>query len=139
VRWGCRPDRRLGMRRARGGARRISCNPTARSYISGEGEPSPGELPCAAHRPYANLGTLVYLADVLTKVGAAPDAKQALVQAGASGYQLAVDDSDQIEIRRRLTSPNGTQRPGCDPERTSWSAPSPASPRVVGWRTTRRV
>jgi hypothetical protein len=43
---------------------------------------------------------------------AAPDAKQALVQAGASGYQLAVDDSDQMQIRRRLTSPERDAAPG---------------------------
>lgn len=42
--------------------------------------------------PTPTWETLVYLAEVLTKVVAAPDAKQALVQAGASGYQLAVDD-----------------------------------------------
>jgi hypothetical protein len=50
------------------------------------------------NNPYANLGNLVYLADVLTEVVAAPAAKQALVQAGASGYQIAVDDSDQAEV-----------------------------------------
>jgi hypothetical protein len=64
------------------------------------------------HRPYANLGTLVHLADVLTKVVDVPDAKQALVQAGASGYQFAADDSDQIGIRRRLTSPERDAAPG---------------------------
>jgi hypothetical protein len=51
-----------------------------------------------ANNPYANLGNLVYLADVLTEAVAAPTAKQALVQEGASGYQIAVDDSDQTEI-----------------------------------------
>ena len=50
------------------------------------------------NNPYANLGNLVYVADVLTEAVAAPAAKQALVQAGVSGYQIAVDDSDQTEI-----------------------------------------
>jgi uncharacterized membrane protein YGL010W len=50
------------------------------------------------NNPYASLGNLVYLADVLTEVVAAPAAKQALVKAGASEYQIAVDDSDQTYI-----------------------------------------
>jgi hypothetical protein len=50
------------------------------------------------NNPFANLGNLTYVADVLIdEVSAAAD-RDALTKAGAGGYTVALDDADQTSI-----------------------------------------
>jgi len=51
-----------------------------------------------ANNPFADLGNLTYVADVLIdEASAAPD-RDTLTEAGASGYQVALADSDQNPV-----------------------------------------
>jgi capsular polysaccharide biosynthesis protein len=69
--------------------------------------------PSLAHvntnNPYASLGNLVLVADVVIEVVTSPAAKQALVQAGASPqYQVAVDESLESPPAIDVTGVAGT-------------------------------
>ena len=48
--------------------------------------------------PFANLGNLTYVADVLIDEVSAAAGRDTLAKAGASGYTLVLDDSDQASI-----------------------------------------
>jgi hypothetical protein len=48
--------------------------------------------------PFANLGDLTYVADVLTDEVSAAAERDTLSEAGVSGYQVALDDPDQTSI-----------------------------------------
>jgi hypothetical protein len=50
------------------------------------------------NNPLANLGSPTYVAEVLIDVATAPAAKQELSQAGASGYQVVLDNASQTNI-----------------------------------------
>jgi hypothetical protein len=51
-----------------------------------------------AENPFANLGDLTYVADILTDEVSAAAERETLTEAGASGYQVALDDPDQNSI-----------------------------------------
>jgi uncharacterized membrane protein len=50
------------------------------------------------NNPLANLGSLTYVAEVLINSVTAPAAKQELTQAGASGYQVVLDNASQSNV-----------------------------------------
>jgi Chain length determinant protein len=71
----------------------------------------PGPAHVNAYNPFASLGNLVQVADVLIEMVGAPAAQQALVQAGASPqYQVALDTSPQTPPAIEVTgvAPNAS-------------------------------
>ena len=50
------------------------------------------------YNPLANLGDLTYVAEMLIDVVTDPAVKHALAQAGASGYQVVLDNASQTNI-----------------------------------------
>jgi hypothetical protein len=63
---------------------------------SSQATADPGLAHVSAYNPFASLGNLVQVADVLIEMVGAPAAQQALAQAGASPqYQVALDTSLQ--------------------------------------------
>jgi subunit length determinant Wzz-like protein len=71
----------------------------------------PGPAHVNAYNPFASLGNLVQVADVLIEMAGAPAAQQALVRAGASPqYQVALDTSPQTPPAIEVTgvAPNAS-------------------------------
>jgi hypothetical protein len=78
---------------------------------SSQATANPGPAHVSEYNPFASLGNLVQVADVLIEMVGAPAAQQALVRAGASPqYQVALDTSPQTPPAIEVTglAPNAS-------------------------------